>query len=277
MSTEETIQIEAKEDLTDEDEALAEAPALPIAAEGRLKHLLELGAHYGLNKSKTNPKMRPFILATKSGVEIIDSLKTMEALDRAASFLRERIKEGGLVLLVGTTPAAKTLTKELGEELGLPYVTERWLGGTLTNFKMINNRLNHLRKMKEDKESGHLEKYTKKERLGIAKELDKFDKFFGGLFNLSRLPAAVLILDLNAHKIAAREARRLNIPTIATVNTNADPTLIDYPIPLNDRSVEAIADLLTAFSAAVAEGRKLTAEAEAVNKPKEENKEQING
>lgn len=217
---------------------------------------MEIGAFYGLSKSRTNPKMRPYILTAKSGVEVIDLERTMEKMDKALEVLKNKAKSGGLILFVGTTPSAKNAVIKLAEELRMPYVTERWLGGTLTNFKMISQRVSHMKKIKEDKEAGNLEKYTKKERLEIIKELEKMDKFFHGLFYMEKMPAAVVVLDVRNNTLAAREADKMGVVSVGTVNTNANPDLVDYPIPINDKAISVMEHLTEEIGKAIKEGQK---------------------
>ena len=241
-----------------ENAAVEETPARQLneAEEARIKSLMEIGAFYGLSKSRTNPKMRPYIVATRSGVEVIDLEKTVEALDKAAEVLKAKARSGGTILFVGTTPAAKNAVKSLADELQMPYVTERWLGGTLTNFRVISQRISQLRKLKEDQEGGRLEKYTKKERFSIMKELERLDKFFHGLFYLDRIPTIAFVVDLKNNTLAAREARKAGVAVIATVNTNANPDLADYAIPVNDKSVQVIDNVIEVVGRAIKEGRK---------------------
>ncbi|MCL5006821.1 MAG: 30S ribosomal protein S2 [Patescibacteria group bacterium] len=243
---------------------------LNAAEEARVKALMEIGAFYGLSKSRTNPKMRANILTTKSGVEVIDLEKTIGALDKAAEAIKSKVKSGGTVLFVGTTPSAKETVRTLGERLRMPYVSERWLGGTLTNFKVISQRIAQLKKIKEDQESGNLGKYTKKERLQILKELEKMDKFFHGLFDMERMPAVMVIVDLRQNILAAREARKAGVVSVATVNTDVDPELADYPIPVNDKTVKTIGYVMDVIGQAIEEGRK---EYEAATVKQAENKQ----
>ncbi len=229
---------------------------LDAAEEARIKSLMELGAFYGLSKSRTNPKMKPNIITSKSGVEVIDLEKTISALDKATEALKNKIKNGGAVLFVGTTPSAKVAVKTIAEELRMPYVTERWLGGTLTNFRVISQRISQLKKIKEDKETGNLEKYTKKERTQILKELEKMDKFFHGLFYMERMPSVMVVFDLRNNTLAASEAKKVGIMSIATVNTNANPDLVDYSVPINDKALSVVDYLANEFSRAIKEGQK---------------------
>jgi small subunit ribosomal protein S2 len=213
--------------------------------EAGMRQMMEASVFYGHGKARTNPKMRPHILATRSGMEVINLSKTIEMLDKAKKAIENTVKGGGTVFFVGTTPATKTPIKETAEALDLPYVVERWLGGMFTNFETISERINYFRKLKKDKANGKFEKYTKKERLKLSKELDKLEILFGGVESFESLPALVFIADLKENEIAAREARRMHIPTVALVNTDSDPDLVDFPIPANNRNVKSVALILS--------------------------------
>ncbi len=219
--------------------------ALSVDEEARLKEMMAAGVFYGYTKARTEPKMKDFIVSTRAGVEIIDLVKTMQTLERAASAVKEIIKSGGTVLFVGTTPAVKNIVLATAKRLSMPYVVERWLGGTLTNFKTIAERIKYFKKLKNDKTSGNLEKYTKKEQLLFDQEMKKLDKLFSGIEGLEKLPGLLFILDLKAHETAAKEARRMKIPVVALLNTDADPELADYPIPANTRNSKSVELLMS--------------------------------
>lgn len=221
-----------------------------------LEEIVKAGVLYGRKKTKTNPRMRAFIYTTRNGIEIIDVIETLELIEKAASFLKEAVKRGGLLLFVGATPAAKELTAQVGKKLGYPYITERWLGGTLTNFKTIHQRLEYYLKLKSDLESGKLDKYTKKERVKFSKEIDRLTKLFSGLENLKALPSALLVIGSSSHLTAVREARRMKIPIVGLISTDADPDLIDYPVPGNDRARSSIAWVLEKFKQAIEEAKR---------------------
>jgi len=200
-----------------------------------LQEMAEAGVLYGLNKRKTHPKMRPWIFTTRSGIEIINIENTIKELNKAMSFIKSVSAEGKEIIIVGISPSAKSVARELGVELNQPFITERWLGGTLTNFKVIETRIKYYNKLIADKESGALNKYIKKERILLEKKLEKMKIFFEGMANMTTLPGAVFILDIQANKTAAREARAMGIPIIALINTDTDPGVADYPIPANNR------------------------------------------
>lgn len=208
------------------------------------QEMAELGMFYGLSKGKTHPRMRPFIYSTRGGVEIIDLEKTIKALKEAVSFLKETHSASKQILFIGVSPAAKTAIKEIAEKLSQPFIIKRWPGGTLTNFKVIAARVEVLKKLSSDKEAGNLAKYTKKERLMIDRQIEKMENLFGSIKNLKEPPGALFVIDPVKNKTAVREAKRIRIPVVAVLNTNADPDLIDYPIPANDRNLRSIAWIL---------------------------------
>ena len=234
--------------------------------------MMEVGVFYGRSKSRTNPLMKKYVLTTRSGFEVIDLQSTIKELNIASNILREIVKSGGTAVFVGTSPAVKKIVKETAERLEMPYVTERWLGGTFTNFETITKRVKYFTKLKEDKASGKLEKYTKKEQLKMDKELAKLNRLFLGIEKLERLPDVIFITDLNENEYAAKEAKQKNIPVVAILNTDSNLKLVDYPIPANDRnskSVEIIMNFLEKVIAdAKIEGAKIKADAD----KKEENK-----
>lgn len=233
-----------------------EMPALTPEETSMVKTMMEAGLFYGLSRSKTNPKMKRYLSSSKSGIEIINLVETLKSLQNASRVLKEKIKAGGLPLIVGTMPAVKASVKELGTRFGIPYITERWLGGTLTNFKTILSRIQYLKKLRSDKESGKLEKYTKKEKLNIEREMEKLDKLFSGLENMEKVPAVVVIFDLKDHEVVAREAKRMKVTSIAVSNTNADPEGVDYPIVSNDRNPQSVEFIASYLGKVIEEGKK---------------------
>lgn len=243
--------------------------------EATLKLMMEAGLFYGLSRSKANPKMKPYISSAKSGIQIINLVKTLKSIKSAASILKEKVKAGGLPMVVGATPAVKTAVRNLGVRFNIPYVTERWLGGTLTNFKTISARVQYLKKIRSDRETGKLEKYTKKEKLDIEREMNKLERLFSGLETMDKLPEIIVIFDLKSHDLAAREALRMNITSIAIANTNADPDDVDYPIIGNDRNPKSIEFIASYFAQAIEDGRKEAAEISKINSVHSINSEQI--
>jgi len=263
---------EVQEETTNE--VSAEELSLEVEDRELFNQMMQAGVFYGQSKSKTNPLTKDFILTTRSGFEVIDLQKAIEYLKRAAEVLKNTFSNKGTVLFVGTSPAAKNTVKEVAKRLDSPYVSERWLGGTLTNFKTITERINYFKKLKEDKKSGKLEKYTKKEQLDKAKELAKLEKLFGGIESLDKLPSMVFIADLSENEYAAREAKQKGIPVIGFMNTDTDPTLIDYPIPANDRNTASVELLMKYLEEAAEQGKKQALLKKEEPKDKEEKKEE---
>ncbi len=223
-----TVQEEIKETKNEEQNLGAEEVLL-------VQEMAENGLLYGLNKSKTHPKMRPFIYTTRSGVEIINLESSVKKLAETREFLKAISASGKSILLVGTSPASKNAVKEIAEKTGCPYVNERWLGGTLTNFKAISERIKHYNRLVADKESGALNKYTKKERVLIERKLEKMRTLFEGISKVTELPGAVFVMDIQDNEIAAHEAKELNIPVVALANTDIDPTSVNRVVPCNNR------------------------------------------
>ena len=223
-------------------------------AEGS-REMIEAGVFYGRKKSKTNPKMREFILANRGGIEIINLEKTSECLEKAMGFIKEKMRNGGLPLFVGTSPAADAGITSIAKEFSLPYVILRWVGGTLTNFKIIARRVEYLKKLRTDLASGALvDKYTKKERLEMEREVKRLEELMGGLETMAREPDFLIIVDPNLHTTAVREARIKRIPVVALANVDADPDVIDYLVPGNDKSRMSVAWFLGNMEKAIREG-----------------------
>ncbi len=204
------------------------------------REMIDAGVFYGRKKSKTNPKMRAFILMNRAGIEIINLEKSARAIEEAAAFIKEKIRQNGLALLVGTSPASEPAIMRLAQEFNLPYVTNRWIGGTITNYSIIAKRVAHLKKLRTDFASGALEKYTKKERLEMEREMHRLEELMGGLENLTREPDLLIMADPGIHKTAVNEARRRKIPVVALANVDANPDEIDYLIPGNDKAKKSI-------------------------------------
>lgn len=213
---------------------------LNIPQDETFKEMLEAGVIYGHKKSKTHPKMKSRIFSTRNGIELIDLKVILSAMDKAKDFLKGKIAEGAVVLFVATQPAAQKLIGDFAKKHNFPYMTERWLGGILTNFKVINQRMNYYLGLKTKKEQGELDKYTKKERVKIDKEIVKMEKAFSGLVSLNKLPDILFVVDAKEHRTAINEANRLNMPVIAVMSTDCDPVAADYCIPANDHSKNSI-------------------------------------
>lgn len=232
-----------------------------------LDEMLEAGVHFGHQTRRWNPKMRRFIFTERHGIHIIDLRKTLDRLTHAMDGLRKIVLKGDRVLFVCTKPQLKGIVEQEAIRSGSFFVTERWLGGMLTNFQTIRKQIRRLRELERGQEENAFEFYTKKERLLLQREQDKLDKYLRGVKDMGRLPGAVFVVDAKREHIAVREAHRLGIPVVAITDTNADPDLIDYPIPGNDdaiRSVslitKAIADLLEITRREVPEDQRRKAE-----------------
>ncbi|MEK7658020.1 MAG: 30S ribosomal protein S2 [Patescibacteria group bacterium] len=207
-----------------------------------LREMMNVGLMFGHKKSKTNPKFKKYIFITRNGVEIIDLIKTIEFIEKAAEFLKSQIKEGKMILLVATQPAANLVMESLAGKFNLPYVKNRWVGGLITNFKVISQRIEFFKKTKADMESGEFNKYTKKERVVINKNIDRMKKIFEGLEKLTKMPDALFVIDasIKGHATAIREARLKNIPIVAIIDSDDNPEFINYFIPANDHAKDSI-------------------------------------
>jgi len=221
-----------------------------------MMNMLKAGVHFGHKKAKCYPKMKQYIYTTRNGINILDLSKTTANLNKAVAYAKEVSSNEGVILFVGTKKQARKITKNAAEKCGMPYVTERWLGGTFTNFSKIVASVNRLKKMIEQKESGEFEKkYNKKERLELDREIKRLEKKFGGIMSLKKLPEAVFVVDIKEDLTTVNESKSKNIPIIALVDTNVDPSSIDYPIPSNDDAMKAIELMANAIADAVVEGK----------------------
>jgi len=244
-----------------EKEAPIDTAKLPV-----LEEMMRVGLFLGHRKSKTHPRMRPYIHTTRNAMEIIDMVMTLESLDKALEFIKSKITKGGSVMLVGTTPVAKEIVKEYAEKMNFPYVVERWLGGTLTNFKTLSKRVAYFKKLKDDKASGKLDKYTKKERLDIDREIAKLHTNFSGTENMDVLPQAMFVVDATHNMIAVKEGKKMGIPVIAMMNTDLNPEIVEYAIPCNDRTKEGIRWIMEKLAVAVADAKSAVPEVKSVSK-----------
>jgi small subunit ribosomal protein S2 len=204
----------------------------------------QAGLHFGHKPSRVHPKMKPYLDNIKGTVHIIALDKTAEKLEEALRFIQELISENKTLLLIGTKIQAKDLVKTYATECSLPFINERWVGGTFTNFEIIKKRLNYFKDLEKKKETGELEKYTKKEKAKIDQEIRNLEIKFGGIKNMERLPDAIFVLDIKKDDLAVKEARMKGIKIIGVADTNTDPTLIDFPIPANDDAILAIKYIL---------------------------------
>ena len=205
-----------------------------------IQNLIQAGAHFGHELRKWNPKMKPFVYREQGGIHIIDLQKTLIYTQKAMDFLEEKTSQGGTVVFVGTKPQALACSKEAAESSSQFYVNKRWLGGTLTNFETLKVSIERMKKIQKIKERFELDRYSKKEQSRIEKEYSKMEEYFKGIKDLKDLPSVLFIIDIKKEKIALNEAKKLNIPVVALVDTNCDPGPVDFPIPANDDSVRSI-------------------------------------
>ncbi len=220
-----------------------------------MKQLLEAGVHFGHQTRRWDPKMAEYIFQARNGIHIIDLQKTSKKLDEAYSFLKEQVEEGKSVLFVGTKKQAQECVKEAAEKCGMFYVNQRWLGGTLTNFKTIRKRIERLTKLEEMQADGTFDVLPKKEVILLKKEMEKLEKNLGGIKNMEELPGVMFIVDPKKERIGILEARKLGIPVIGLVDTNCNPEDVDYAIPGNDDAIRAVALIADCMANAVIEGR----------------------
>ncbi len=223
-------------------------------ARTEFKQLLDAGVHFGHLRRKWNPNMAPYIFAEKKGIHIIDLNKTVVKLDEAAAAMKSIARSGKKVLFVATKKQAKDIVTEKVKATGMPYVTERWSGGMLTNFGTIRRAIKKMASIDRMKIDGTFNNMSKRERLQVSRQRDKMEKNLGSIADLTRLPSALFIVDIVKEHIAVAEARKLNIPTFAMVDTNSDPNLIDFPIPANDDATKSIELIVNTMIAAINEG-----------------------
>jgi small subunit ribosomal protein S2 len=226
-----------------------------IVAVVTMKQLLEAGVHFGHQTRRWNPKMKRFIFGERNGIYINDLEQTLSRIATAYSFVRDTTAKGGSVLFVGTKKQAQDPIQQYAEKCGMPYVNERWLGGMLTNFQTMHKRVGKMLEYERMRASGEFEAMPKKEALLLGRELDKLQRYLGGIRNMDRLPQAVFVLDTKKEHIAVTEANKLGIPVVAVVDTNCDPDVIDYVIPGNDDAIRSGTLLCRVVSDAVIEGR----------------------
>ncbi|MCX5692335.1 MAG: 30S ribosomal protein S2 [Candidatus Omnitrophica bacterium] len=221
-----------------------------------MKQLLEAGVHFGHHVSRWNPKMKKFIFGERSNIYIIDLEKTVDYLNKARDFVRDIASKGETVLFVGTKRQAQDLILQESQRSGMYYVKDRWLGGTLTNFKTIRNSIKRLEEIETMQKDGTFSAITKKEKAILTKEMDKLKKNLQGIVSMKKMPGALFIVDAKKEDIAVKEARKLGIPIVAIIDTNADPDLIDYPIPANDDAMRSIKLLTGLITDSIVEGKK---------------------
>ncbi|MED4452927.1 30S ribosomal protein S2 [Metabacillus fastidiosus] len=220
-----------------------------------MKQLLEAGVHFGHQTRRWNPKMKRYIFTERNGIYIIDLQKTVKKVEEAYNFTKGLAAEGGTVLFVGTKKQAQESVKEEAERSGMYYVNQRWLGGTLTNFETIQKRIKRLKDIEKMQEDGTFEVLPKKEVVQLKKELERLEKFLGGIKDMKQLPDALFIIDPRKERIAVAEARKLNIPIVGIVDTNCDPDEIDHVIPANDDAIRAVKLLTGKIADAILEAK----------------------
>ena len=219
-----------------------------------MRQMLDAGVHFGHQTRRWNPKMKRFIFTERNGIYIIDLQQTLHYVDRAYEFIRETVAHGGTVLFIGTKRQAQEAIAEQATRVSMPYVNQRWLGGMLTNFQTVHKRLQRLKDLEAMETSGEFEGRTKKEVLLLTREKDKLAKTLGGIRDMAKVPSAVWIVDTKKEHIAVGEARKLNIPVVAVLDTNCDPDEVDYPVPGNDDAIRSAALLTKVIAEAVAAG-----------------------
>ena len=220
-----------------------------------ISNLLEAGVHFGHQTKRWNPKMKEYIFTTRDDIYIIDLQKTLACMEEAYTKISDIAKNGGTFLFVGTKKQAQEASIECANRSKSFYVTERWLGGTLTNFRTIRRRVKRLEEIEKMEENGTFEVLPKKEVIGLRHEMDKLEKYLGGIKDMPKMPGALFVVDPKKEKIAIAEAKKLGIPVVATVDTNCDPDEVDFPIPANDDAIRAVKLLAGKMADAVLEGR----------------------
>ena len=231
-----------------------------------LTEMLAAGMHFGHQKSRWHPKMEQYLYGARNGVHVIDLDKTVESLATALDFVKNLSAKGKVVLFVGTKRQARSIIKAAAEKCDSPFLTERWIGGLITNFDEFKRRMKKYKGLKEMFATGEIEKYTKKEQVSFKKDLEKMEKYLAGLVNLEKVPDALYIADLRVEKTALTEAQRMNVPMVAVCDSNVDPTKVDYPIPGNDDAVNAIKMIADLMAEAINEGKVLYEKAKAEGK-----------
>ena len=225
-----------------------------------IKKLLEAGAHFGHKTSRWHPKMAPYIHSKRGGSHIIDLTKTVEGLDAALAFLTKTVSEGKQVLVVGTKRQTQGIVKQLGEEAKQPFVTERWMGGMLTNWQTMQGRVKHLKDLETKMESGELaSKYSKLEVQRAQEEIDAMNEVYGGIKNMAARPGAVLVFDVVHDHLAVKEANKLGLPVVALIDSNADPSVATHPVPCNDDALKTVQLIASYVKQAIEAGKDSTA------------------
>ncbi len=249
----------ASDEVVSQDEATSEEREVEISGNEipeEVKEFIEAGTHFGHNKSKVHPGMFPYIFSVRNSVHIIDVFKTKEKLEEAISFLENVVKENKTILFVGTRFPHRKLVEDVANTLKMPYITNRWLGGTLTNWNTIYERIQSMKELRDTTKSEEWEKYPKHERMKMEEEVHKLEQVFGGIENMEKLPDALFITDISENSIAVREAQIKNIPIIAITDTDVNPEKVDYPIPANDDALASVQLILEKIKASLVETKK---------------------
>ncbi len=220
-----------------------------------LAELLEAGAHFGHQVRRWNPKMEPFIYSVRDGVHVFDLTITADLLNKACDYISESAAKGKVIVFVGTKRQAKAIVREEAVKVGAPFIAERWLGGTVTNWEEISKRIRKLNEMKTKREAGEYKKYTKKEQVLIDKDIARLERFLGGIAELKDTPDVLFVVDVNKEKVAVKEAAMRGIPVVALIDSNSNPEDVAYPIPANDDAVRSIKYIVNRIAQAYAEGK----------------------
>lgn len=239
-----------------------------------IEELLKAGTHFGHLTARWNPKMKPYIFMERNNIHIIDLMQAQVMLDAAAQAASRFARLGKDILFVGTKKQAKDIVRKYAEECGMPFVVERWLGGMLTNFQTIRRSIRRMEDLAKMEQEDVFQELKKKERLMHSREREKLEKVLAGIAEMPRLPGAIFVVDINREHIAVDEAKKLNIPVIAMVDTNCDPELVDFPIPSNDDALKSIELITSIISAAVSEGKRAKEVQEASEKAKKEKQQE---
>ena len=226
-----------------------------LASTVTIKQLLEAGAHFGHQTSRWHPRMKRYIFTKRNGIHIIDLEQTVGMLEKACNFIEQLVADGGSVLFVGTKKQAQESIEEEAKRCNMYYINQRWLGGVLTNFNTIQNRIDYLVRLEDQQARGELERLPKKEALKLSKEIVRLNRMIGGIKEMTSLPSALFIVDVTKEKLALDEAKRVGIPSVAVADTNCDPTDIDYPIPANDDAIKAIRLTCSKIADSVLQGK----------------------
>ncbi len=221
-----------------------------------LEDMIKAGLIFGHQTSKIHPKIKPYLAGKRNGINLFDLEKTSQKLKEALDFVSTLVSEGKVLLLVGTKIQLKSLVKEIAIECGLPYISERWLGGTFTNFETLKKRIEYFKKLEKQRDEGELVKYTKKEQSLFNQEIRKMEIKFGGIKNMDKLPDAIFVVDMKDNETAIKEAKAKKVKIIAIADTNVNPDLADYPIPANDDSLMAVKYILDLLKEAVIKAKK---------------------